>query len=357
MNIFDRYLLLNFLKVFGVVSFVSVGLIVLYSLTDLLLGFKVLKLEIGVRYVAYLIPVGFYILSSLLVNVSVLVLFRRLFSKGTDFTAQSFGLSPLRFSVSLLLFVSVLSASFLVMNESFIPGLFKKLWYIEKTYKKKQEVGRLVERLWFVKETKAGRYYVYIGSLDVSSGRFVGLFMLKVSPYGEVREIVEGKTGRWEGNVIHVDTGSAYNFKEGYFVRRLENFSLGTEIGLSEIGLFAEKIQHVNSSSLINLYLKGAKLGLDTDRYLSEVLYRGGMSLLPLIVVVPLIRDLFKRRSLRAGMLSFFIHLILGWMVAVSPKLLADKANLPPGYALVGYTFILLYLLKGVNDLRKGFRL
>ncbi len=356
MNIFDRYLLLNFLKVFGVVSVVSVGLIVIYSLTDFFLGFKVTSLEVGVKYVLYLVPLGFYILSSLLVNISVLILFRRLFSRGTDLTAQSFGLSPLRFSAVLLVFVLSLSLLFLTANESFIPGLFKKLWYIEKTYKKKQEIGRLVERLWFVKETELGRYYVYVGSLEVSSGRFAGLFMLRVTPGGEVYEVVEGRSGRWKGNVIHVDTGSAYNFHEGYFVRKLENFSLGTEIGLSEVGIFAEKIQHVRSSSLINLYMKGGKLGLDTDRYLSEVLYRGGMSLLPLMIFIPLLRDLFRFRNLRAGMLSFFLHLVVGWMVSISPKLLMDKANLPPQYALVAYLLFLAYLSKRVYDLGKGFR-
>ena len=357
MNIFDRYLLLNFLKVFSAVSFVSVGLIVLYSLTDFLLGFKETNLEVGLKYTLYLIPLGFYILSSLLVNIALIVLFRRFFSKGVDFTVQSFGISPLRFSAVFVGFTLVLSSLFLFLNESFLPGLFKRVWYIEKTYKKKQEIGRLVERLWFVKKTSFGKYYVYIGSLDVTSGKFAGLFMLRVSSEGKVKEVVEGKSGRWSGNVIYVDRGSAYNFGEGYFVRELKEFSLSTEIGISEIGLFAEKIQHVKSSSLINLYLKGGKLGLDTDRYISEVLYRGGMSLLPLIVLLPLLRDLFRYRSLRAGMLSFLVHLVVGWMVAVSPKLLADKANLSPGYALIAYSLLVPYLLKGIYDLRKGFRL
>jgi len=357
MNIFDRYLLLNFLKVFAVVSFVSVGLIVLYSLTDFFLGFKETNLRVGVQYVLYLIPLGFYILSSVLVNIALIVLFRRFFSKGVDFTVQSFGVSPLRFSAVFLGFTLFLSSLFLFLNESFLPGLFKKVWYIEKTYKKKQEVGRLVERLWFVKETGFGRYYVYIGSLDVSNGRFAGLFMLRVSSEGRVKEVIEGRSGRWSGNVIYVEKGSAYDFGRGYFVRELKEFSLSTEIGISEIGLFAEKIQHVKSSSLINLYLKGSKLGLDTDRYISEVLYRGGMSLLPLLVFLPLLRDLFRYRNLRAGMLSFLVHLIIGWMVAVSPKLLADRANLSPGYAFVAYSLLLPYLLKRVNDLRKGFRL
>jgi len=44
-------------------------------------------------------------------------------------------------------------------------------------------------------------------------------------------------------------------------------------------------------------------------------------------------------------------------MVVISPKLLADKAGLPPHYALIGYALLLGYLLKGTHDLAKGFRI
>jgi len=223
MNIFDRYISANYLKIFSAVTFVAIGLTVLYSLTDFLLGFRIVNLEVGLSYVLNLIPLGFYLLSSITVNISLLILFRRIFSRKLDLTVQSFGVSPLRFSLYLIAGVFALSSLFLILNESVLPSLFKKVWYIEKTYKKKQEIGRIVERLWFVKETERGRYYVFVESLDVKSGRFTGLFMLVTSPRGEVTEVVEGTSGRWKGNVIYVDRGSAYNFREGYFVERLIN--------------------------------------------------------------------------------------------------------------------------------------
>jgi len=357
MNIFDRYISANYLKIFSAVTFVAIGLTVLYSLTDFLLGFRIVNLEVGLSYVLNLIPLGFYLLSSITVNISLLILFRRIFSRKLDLTVQSFGVSPLRFSLYLIAGVFALSSLFLILNESVLPSLFKKVWYIEKTYKKKQEIGRIVERLWFVKETERGRYYVFVESLDVKSGRFTGLFMLVTSPRGEVTEVVEGTSGRWKGNVIYVDRGSAYNFREGYFVERLINFSLGTEVGLAEIGLFAEKMEHVRISSLLTLYIKGSRLGLDTDRYLSEVLYRVGMSFLPFIVFLPLLTNLFRYRRLGAGMISFLVHLIVGWFVVISPKLLADKAGISPQYAFIGYALLIVYLLKGAHNLAKGFRI
>ncbi len=356
MKIFDRYLSVNYLKVFSTVTLALLVLVLVYGLIDFLLGFRERSPEIAFRYVLYLAPTGFYVLSPLLVNVSLLILFRRLFSKKLDLTAQSFGVSPLRFCASLIIGITALCFLFLLLNESFLPGMFKKIWYIEKTFKKRQEVGRLVERLWFLKETRRGRYFVYIGSLDTSNGRFTDLFLLKVSESGKVVEVVEGRVGTWRGNVIYVDSGSAYDFEEGFFVEELRDFSFGTEISVREVSLFAEKIEHVRASSLINLYLKGSKLGLDTDRYLSEILYRGGMSLLPLMVALPLLRSLFKGRSLKVASLSFLVHVTGGWTLVISPRLLADRANIPPYYSLIGYAVLLIYLLKGVNDLRKGFR-
>ncbi len=355
MNLFDRYLLINYLKIFFTVSLVSVGLVALYSLTDFLLGFKDKNLKVGVSYLLYLIPIGFYILSSLLVNISLLIFMRRILSRKMDLTVQSFGVSPLRFSLSVLFFTLFLSGTLLALNESFIPQLFKKIWYIEKTFKKKQEIGRIVERLWFVKKSGRDKYYVYVGSLDVVSGRFADFFLLKVFNSG-VGEIIEGRSGWWKGRKIEIDEGSAYDFHRGYFEKNLKEFSLEVEIDLSEVSLFAEKIAHVSTSSLLNLYLKGSKLGFDTDRYLSEVMYRAGMSFLPLIVLIPLLNHLFKYRSLRVGMLSFFLHLLVGWLVIISPKLLAEKAGMPANYALAGFLLLGIYLLKRIYDLGKGFR-
>jgi len=102
MNIFDRYISVNYFKIFSAVSATAVGLTVIYSLTDFLLGFRVVSLKVGLSYVLNLIPLGFYILSSLMVNISLLILFRRIFSRKLDLTAQSFGISPLRFSLFLI---------------------------------------------------------------------------------------------------------------------------------------------------------------------------------------------------------------------------------------------------------------
>ncbi len=357
MGLFDRYVFLSFLRVFGIITLGAIALITLYGLTDFFITFKKKDMGLAFKYISFLIPLGFYILSPMLLSISLIVVFRRFFSRNVDLTAQSFSLSPLRFSLSLVLFSLLLSFAFLVLNESFLPSLFKGTWYIETKYKRNRgEEGRIIEKLWFVKRTERGSYYIYLDNLETESGRFSGLYMLKVSEEGDVEEVVEGKSGVWRENVIHVDRGSAYNFLEGFFIRNLSDFSMGIEVALKEIGLFAEKIEHVSSSSLITLYTKGAKIGFDTKRYFSELMFRAGMSFFPFMLSLTTLWGLFRSRRPGFGGLSFLVGVVAGWLVIISPKILADKAGLPPQYALVGYAFVGVFLLKGLYDLGKGFR-
>ncbi len=357
MNVLDRYLLINFLKIFAFVSITASALIVIYSVTDFLLAFKVKDISLALKYLLYLLPLGFYILSPLVVGISVIVLFRRVLSKKIDLTSQSFSISPLRLSLFIVLFSLSLSGAFVLFNESLIPSLFKGVWYMEKKFKKREiEGGRIVERLWFVKKTEKSTYYIYVDNLEVGSGVFAGLYLLRTGPGNEVLEVVEGRSGKWKDHIIFVNWGSAYNFVEGYFVRELNRFSLGTEISMDEIGLFAEKIEHVRSSSLITLYAKGSKLGFDSNRYFSELMFRAGMSFFPFMLTVPTLWGLFRFRRTGIGALILLAGLIIGWLVIISPKVIADKAGAPPQYALIGYVFVGLIILKGLYDLGKGFR-
>ncbi|MDQ7081588.1 MAG: hypothetical protein Q9N34_00210 [Aquificota bacterium] len=133
-------------------------------------------------------------------------------------------------------------------------------------------------------------------------------------------------------------------------------FSLDTGIDLKEVGLFAEKIEHLRTSSLITLYSKGGMIGLDTDRYLAEMIFRGGMSFLSLLVVLPLVRHLMKRRDIRTGFIMLLVYLSVGWTAVIFPKIASTKVEIDPPYYTPVPLLLVLYLLKGVYDLRKGFR-
>ncbi len=346
-------MLSNFLKITLVVLCVSVALTLLYSLTELVTTFKVKDLSIGIRYCLYLMPLGVYIMFPLITGISVTVLLRRVFSRNLDLIAQSFGLSPLRFSLPVIGTVLLFSVLFLLLNESFIPGLFREVWYIEKVFKKKEEVGSVVEDLWLVRKAGNKRYFVFVDSLDTRTGRFANIFLLITSEEGKVSGVVEGMRGVWSGRVLKVEEGKVYSF-DGESKRG--DLTLDAGIDLREVSLFAEKIEHLRTSSLLTLYRKGGAVGFDTDRYLAEVLFRGGMSFLSFLVVVPLIKHALKRRSVRTSFLVLLLHLVLGWLVVISPKVVSVKVGLPPLFPGLLMLAFFLYVLKGVYDLGKGFR-
>jgi hypothetical protein len=356
MNLFDRYMALQFLKVLTAVSGVTLILVLIYSLTEFMVGFRVKDPQVGLRYSLYLLPLGFYIMFPFVAGLSVLIVLRRVFAKKMDLTFQSFGLSPLRFTLPIVLPVLAGSVAFLLLNESFLPGLFKKVWYMERIYKKKKEVGRIVEDLWFVKTVGGRRFFVHVESLDVATGRFADLFLLVTTSGGEVIGVVEGRRGVWRGSALLVEEGRTYSFRRDALGEGSEEFLLDTGIDLEEIGLFAEKIEHLRTSSLITLYTKGGLIGFDTNRYLAEVLFRGGMSFLSLVVVVPLLRHLLKRRDVRTGFLVLVLNLSLGWVAVIMPKVASAKMNLPPHYYLPLLAAVSAYVLKGAYDLSKGFR-
>ncbi|MDQ7039035.1 MAG: LptF/LptG family permease [Aquificota bacterium] len=356
MNLFDRYMITQFLKILTAVAFVSSVLILVYSLAEFLMGFRVRDFEVGVRYSLYVLPLGLYILFPLVAGVSVIILFRRVFSRNIDLTAQSFGISPLRFTAPVLILVLAGSLLFLVLNESFIPKLFKKVWYMERLFKKEEEAGRIVEDLWFVKTVGERRIFVYVDSLDVATGGFANLFLLITSSRGEVIGVVESRRGIWSGSTLRVEEGKFYSFREKGSPAGSGRFSLDTGIDLKEVGLFAEKIEHLRTSSLITLYSKGGMIGLDTDRYLAEMIFRGGMSFLSLLVVLSLVRHLMKRRDIRTGFIMLLVYLSVGWTAVIFPKIASTKVEIDPPYYTPVPLLLVLYLLKGVYDLRKGFR-
>ncbi len=353
----DRYVFFNFFKIFTVVSFTVITLTVIYSTVEFLFGFKVKDKEIFIDYVLILIPLSFYILSPVILSISLLILFRRIFSKKIDLTCMSFGISPLRFSLTLLIFSFLLSLMFLLLNENFFPKLLKQVWFIEKTYKKKQAVdGSIVKNIWFIKEIKDGKYFTYIGNLDIRTGSFTDIFLLKVSRDNRILEIIEGFWGVWEGNELEIVSGRAFSVERKEISESLNNFKLKVDINVKEVRLFAEKLSHMKISELYLLYSKGSRVGIDTKRYISEILYRINMSFFPFILSFITLYILFRFRNVKAGFSGMFIGLLTVWTFVSMPKLMGEKAGINPFYSLIFTFLILALLLKGIHNLGKGFR-
>ena len=352
--LFDRFILKSFLWVFLSVSFAGVFIVSLYALADFLVGFKVKEISVATQYFLYLLPLGFYYISPLLISVSLFIFLKRVIDRKTDLIVQSFGISPLRFSLPVLIFSLLLSLLFLAGNQFLFPETAERLWFIEKTYKKKQKVEGIVRNFWFLKKSKERKKYYFVEYLDLSTKRFANFFFLNAEKFEPV-EYIKAKRGSWLGTKLFIESGFRYNFRQGK-ARFLNYVSFDVGLDVKDLELFAERIDFLSIYELYRLTKKGKQLGYNPDVYLSEMLFRLNFSSLPFILSLFISYLLLKTRSVKKSLLTFLIFLPVIWIALLYPKVGTQKANQPLLLTAIPSLIIYLFVLKGIYNLRKGFR-
>ncbi len=352
--LFDRFILKSFLWVFLSVSFAGVFIVSLYALADFLAGFKVKDLRIALEYFLYLLPIGFYYVSPLLFSVALFIFLKKITDKKIDLMVQSFGVSPLRFSLPILLFSLVISLLFILGNQFLFPRTAERLWFIEKTYKKKQKIEGMVRNFWFLKkENKVSRYY-YIEYLDLSTNRFVNFFFLKIENFEPI-EYLRAQSGVWSGKKLLIEKGFKYNFQKGK-AEFLSSVNFDVDLDMQDLVLFAEKIDFLSLYELYILTEKGKLFGFNTNAYLGEILFRINFSSLSFVLSVLIIYLVLKTRSVKKSLLVFLLLLPVIWITLLYPKVGTQKANQPLLLTAVPSLIIYLFVLKGIHNLSKGFR-
>ncbi len=356
MRLFSLYSLLGVLRLFLLINAVVISISLMYSVIDFLLSFKVKSFSLALRYGFFVASISFYTLSPLALALSAIIFLRRLVQRKLDLVFYTAGMSPLRFAAVPVILSIALSCVNLALSDSFYPWLVKNVWTIEKSYKKKQEVGVLIRDFWFIKEEEGSALYTYIGSLDVGSGRFSNLFLLQTDGEQEIQKVVRCEIGVWRENRIEVLSGTEYDFLRGRFKEGIHGETIKVPIHIRDVSLFAEKVEHVSMSALVHLYLLGSRVGFDTNPYLGEILYRVGMSLFAFFLMVPVVRSVLGRRSLRAGVMAFLGNSTALWLMVSLLDVLPSKVGVSPKPVVVLYLLYFLYTLKGVHYLHKGFR-
>jgi len=358
MKLLYKYILFYFLKIFLIVNCVVFFITAVYGLADLLLSFQIRSFEIGLKYILLLIPFVFYYLSPLSYTSASLVVLRRLIDKKVDLTAQSFGISHYNLILPLVISVIILSLFHITMNEKVYPTVYKEIKSIEERYKSKKKIMKKIARdIWFLKRTGSDRVYVFVKTIEIDTGRFFDLTMIRVSEDDKVKEITEGKYGVWKGTFLKVNDGFRYNFLLSEKNEKLVNKSIEIGFSLREISLLSERIEFLPSSSLLFLFSKGKDIGIDVNQYLGELMYRLGVSIFPLFVFIPVSSTLLLTRNLKKSMFVFFIFVTGGWFIITLSKILPNEAKTSPLYVIIPYTLLILYSLKRLYNLRKGLRI
>ncbi len=357
MKLLYKYLLFYFLKIFLIINFVIFVITAVYGLADLFLSLQSPPAWVGFKYILLLIPFVFYYLSPLSYTSAGLVVLKRLMDKKVDLTAQSFGISPYNLILPLIISVVVLSIFHIAMNEKIYPTVYKEIKNIEERYKGRKKVLKKIARdIWFLKRIGEDKVYVFVKTIEIDTGKFFDLIMIRVGIDDRVKEITEGKYGVWKGTLLKVGEGFRYNFLISERNEKLQDKNIDIGFSLREISLISERIEFLPSSSLIFLFSKGKDIGIDINQYLGEIMYRLGVSLFPFFVFVPVISTLLLTRNIKKSMLTFFIFVTGGWFFITLSKILPSEAKTSPLYVIIPYTVLLLYSLKRLYDLRKGIR-
>ena len=352
--LFDRFILKSFLWIFLSVSVVGVFIVSLYALADFLVGFKVKQTRIALEYFLNLLPLGFYYISPLILSVALFVFLKRVIDRKIDLVAQSFTLSPFRFFLPILTFSLLLSLLFLIGNQYLFPKNAKQLRFIEKTYKKKQKVEGIVRNFWFLKKTDEGNKYYFVEYLDLSSKRFANFFFLSTERLEPV-EYIRAFAGTWLGTKVFIEKGFEYNFKREQG-RTLESVSFEVGLEAKDLELFAETVDFLPLYDLYKLAEKGKYLGYNSDIYLGETLFRVNFSLLPIVLSLFIFYLFVKTRNLKKALIVFLIFLPIIWVALMFPKVGTQKTNQPFLLTAIPSAIIYLIALKGIYNLRKGFR-
>lgn len=349
----SKYILLNHIKTFLLFLMVLMGILYVYLVGELLLLFRVKSPELLLTYTLNFLPTAFFYAGAFVNALALLVAFRRLFQKKIDLLLQSFGISPLRFFLWVLLFSLFLSFLNLLGSFQLYPESQRKLFSIEKEYKKaKEKESGIVRNLWLTEEEKGGVNFYNFELVDLSTGKVHGFFLLRVRE-GSIRQMVTASAGKWEGRRLEFSHASLKDLTTGE--EKVQEFTTDF-LELSQIRPLAEKPEHLSIGDVFILSLLGEKIGINYRQYTYELVKRVFTSLLPLSMSLIVGWVYIRWRQLRLGLFALLLSFSTHWFFINAMRSITENTNLNLFITYLIYAPIPLLTLKALYDLGKGFR-
>lgn len=348
-----KYVLSLYAKLFLVVNGVLLGMVSSYALMELLFLFKEKGSSVAWSYLINLLPVAFFYLLPLNCVISLIILLNYVFSKKIDLIVQSFGISPLRFLLSVVLLLIFISLINLFLSFGAYAEKNKNLYKIEKEFKKRQEIEDLILRdSWFFKEDNNKRIYINFKFVSIKDGSVAGIFYVEMED-NKIVQVLQGKKGIWIGDTVFLPLADLWDFKGES--KTLQQFSIKL-FDIKNAKPIGEKVEHLSLRQLLTLYSIGKSVGLNYNLYMSEVIRRfiSSLSSVPISIIV--LSYTIKRRNIFAGFLSFLPVFSLYWISFILVRKLPESTTVSPFYGLFPFVVLIALSLRGIYYLSKGFR-
>lgn len=348
-----KYVLSLYAKLFLVVNGVLLGIVSSYALMELLFLFKEKGGGVALSYLANLLPIAFFYLLPLSCVIALMILLNHVFSKKIDLIVQSFGISPLRFLSSVVLFLIFISLINLFLSFGVYAEKNRNLYKIEKEFKKRQEIEDLILKdAWFFKEDNSKRIYINFKFVSIKDGSVAGIFYVEMEN-NKIVQVVQGEKGVWMGDTVFLPLANIWNFKEESKI--LQQFSIKL-FDIKNAKPLGEKVEHLSLRQLLMLYSIGKSVGLNYNLYMSEVIRRLISSLSSVPISITVLSYTIKRRNIFVGFLSFLPAFSLYWVSFILVRKLPESTTVSPLYGLFPFVVLIALSLRGIYYLSKGFR-
>ncbi len=345
-----RYVLFNYLSLYLLVFLVVSGVVYIYLLGELLFVFKRKSLWVFASYSLNFLFVSFFYAGSFAGGLALLFLLRKLSQKRLDLLVQSFGISYAKLLSYVFAFSAFVSLLNLFFSYDLYPKAQRRLYQIEREFKKAKEFeGGIVRNLWLVERKEQTLYYNF-EFVDTISGQIGGFTLIRVKDHSFLG-FVYAQKGYWQGDTIFLPSARVVDLLSGG--ESLQDYRLKF-VELSQIKPVALKPEHMDMKGLLALSLVSKELGINNRQYVLEFARRVFTSLLPFGLILFVAGVFVKRRSFAFGVYALVFYTALHWGLINLIKALLENTGYSPYALFLLYLPALLLPLKGFYYLSKG---
>lgn len=338
MKVVSRYVLVEFLRIFGLCM---VGFLLIYVLVDLLdrlQGFLKFHASVGevCRYLFFKIPLIVTQLIPIATLASVLIALGTM-ARHNELTAlRASGISTVQIATPLFAMAVALSVLIVGWNETVVPYSTERSRYIEIVEIRNRPLKALLNEdgIWF-----HGRNGIYnIEHFDARTGTLVGLTVYDMSPGFVLQRLVEVPTAQWRDDRWIVSAASERTFddKGSVITRTLTPAEFVLPERPQDFQIIEKDPEELNFRRLRHHIHELSRKGIDTTESRVDLHLKLALPLVPLVMVlvgVPLAGRNPRRRPLAT---SIGIGLVVGfsyWVLLALTISLGHGGAIPPAIA------------------------
>ena len=351
MKIIDRYIFVQFFKLFLATMAVLLSLFVLVTFFDLINDFleNDVKFSLIVYYFALKMPEAMFFMTPMAVLISSVLTFSVISRNREVVLMMSCGLSAFRIVLPVLVAALVLSILSFLNGDMLMPASWKKS---EQIYygdiRNREFVGtRRQDKIWI--KTPSGAVW-NIAHLDVSEGRLYDVTIMEFSEdRGYFSKVITARTaflqeGKWvfeDGMVRSFDTDSV--FKEETFAKK--SFDYGVDF--KTLKRSEKKPQEMTFKEIRAYIERIRKAGYDDTRYMVDMYVKVSFPFVALVmafIAVPFGLKTERAGGIMSGIaLSVFLGFVFWFLFSMGVSM-GHSGKLPPLLASTGAHLLFLML-------------